>query len=150
MIIKVFLYLIFGHMQLICCWIYVIRSDVYMCTPTVIFDIAFLDIWNLRFCVGVFWGNRPNYYPVTTPLTVCYPLPEVCQPGQYSNNSISPCNLCPRGTYQPDSAATSCVSCPDGTSTATDGTTNSSQCIGQSTKLELYCHNTWCMCLTCR
>ncbi|XP_072033451.1 uncharacterized protein [Amphiura filiformis] len=39
---------------------------------------------------------------------------DTCLPGQSSETGFAPCAVCPRGFYQPGTAATDCIACPDG------------------------------------
>ena len=53
---------------------------------------------------------------------------EKCPPGQKSDTGLAPCSKCAIGTYQPESSATSCRSCPRGQTTDSEGSTSLLQC----------------------
>jgi hypothetical protein len=44
-----------------------------------------------------------------------------CKPGTYSPHGVAPCTLCPKGTWQSASKATSCVACDALTNTSKRG-----------------------------
>ncbi|XP_046338241.2 sushi, von Willebrand factor type A, EGF and pentraxin domain-containing protein 1-like [Haliotis rufescens] len=51
-----------------------------------------------------------------------------CPPGEFSDTGLSPCSLCPLGTFQPDHSSTSCRRCPPGTITPLDGAVTIQDC----------------------
>ncbi|XP_019641732.1 PREDICTED: sushi, von Willebrand factor type A, EGF and pentraxin domain-containing protein 1-like [Branchiostoma belcheri] len=54
---------------------------------------------------------------------------ERCSPGSFSVNGLAPCTPCPRGQYQPESQRTSCLKCPMGYSTTSNGSKSSKECF---------------------
>ncbi|XP_022105682.1 sushi, von Willebrand factor type A, EGF and pentraxin domain-containing protein 1-like isoform X2 [Acanthaster planci] len=52
-----------------------------------------------------------------------------CSCGTWYNQESEECDYCPRGSYQDQQAAESCVECPPGTTTADEGAKNSSSCV---------------------
>nr|XP_045002250.1 signal peptide, CUB and EGF-like domain-containing protein 2 isoform X2 [Jaculus jaculus] len=52
----------------------------------------------------------------------------LCQPGEYSADGFSPCQLCGLGTFQPDVGRTSCFSCGGGLPTRRLGATSFQDC----------------------
>ena len=56
-----------------------------------------------------------------------------CQPGTFSpsglNETSSPCQPCPKGTYSGLDGATECNACPGGTNTVGIGAENVSMCV---------------------
>lgn len=57
-----------------------------------------------------------------------------CQPGYKSNAAGTNCDICPKGTYQPEENQVTCESCPNDQSTRTTGSTAKAKC-------EDYCPN---------
>ncbi|XP_022105685.1 fibropellin-1-like isoform X2 [Acanthaster planci] len=51
-----------------------------------------------------------------------------CSSGTWYNQDSEDCDYCPRGSYQEQQAAESCIDCPPGTTTANEGAKNSSSC----------------------
>ena len=56
-------------------------------------------------------------------------LLDICQPGQYSDDGLGPCFLCPIGLYNMEYKQTACVSCPPGLTTATEGSSSNTDCM---------------------
>lgn len=52
----------------------------------------------------------------------------VCKPGNYLNVSSTNCQLCPVGTYQPQTQQTECIRCPAGTTTKFGGQAINDSC----------------------
>ncbi|XP_038060587.1 sushi, von Willebrand factor type A, EGF and pentraxin domain-containing protein 1-like [Patiria miniata] len=52
-----------------------------------------------------------------------------CSSGTWYNKLTGECDYCSRGSYQNQQAAQSCIECPPGTTTATEGAKNSSSCV---------------------
>ena len=65
-------------------------------------------------------------YSVTT---VC--VTAICSAGYY-RQANGDCAVCPRGTYQPATNATSCVQCAEGYTTPAPGATAGTFCISGS------------------
>ncbi|OWF51465.1 sushi, von Willebrand factor type A, EGF and pentraxin domain-containing protein 1-like [Mizuhopecten yessoensis] len=51
-----------------------------------------------------------------------------CQSGSYYDATTEECVLCPVGQYQTEPRKSTCIQCPYGTSTATTGSSNQTQC----------------------
>lgn len=51
-----------------------------------------------------------------------------CKKGEYSVSGLASCTACPKGEYQPNIRGTSCLKCPDGTSTVDIGTQTVEDC----------------------
>ena len=62
----------------------------------------------------------------------CFLYSVGCEPGSYFNPESDKCELCPIGTYNDGSQITECMSCPPHTSTSTNGSESSDDCIGES------------------
>ena len=56
----------------------------------------------------------------------------ICKEGYYHNLVTDSCSKCEKGTYQPTSGNTTCVSCPAGTTTRYDGANADTDCQGRS------------------
>ncbi|XP_041478166.1 sushi, von Willebrand factor type A, EGF and pentraxin domain-containing protein 1-like [Lytechinus variegatus] len=54
---------------------------------------------------------------------------DICDAGHFSPTGVAPCELCPIGTYQPETLSTSCLQCPNGTNTMASGSNHIQQCI---------------------
>ncbi|XP_073897202.1 signal peptide, CUB and EGF-like domain-containing protein 2 isoform X3 [Castor canadensis] len=52
----------------------------------------------------------------------------LCQPGEYSADGFTPCQLCALGTFQPEAGRTSCFPCGGGLSTKHLGATSFQDC----------------------
>lgn len=52
-----------------------------------------------------------------------------CSRGYYHDSQSKTCIKCPYGQYQPDSKRTSCITCPNGTTTVKKGAFEESQCL---------------------
>ncbi|XP_047375152.1 signal peptide, CUB and EGF-like domain-containing protein 2 isoform X10 [Sciurus carolinensis] len=52
----------------------------------------------------------------------------LCQPGEYSADGFTPCQLCSLGTFQPEAGRTSCFPCGGGLSTKHLGATSFQDC----------------------
>ncbi|XP_036077756.1 signal peptide, CUB and EGF-like domain-containing protein 2 isoform X2 [Rousettus aegyptiacus] len=52
----------------------------------------------------------------------------LCQPGEYSADGFTPCQLCALGTFQPEAGRTSCFSCGGGLPTKHLGATSFQHC----------------------
>ena len=52
-----------------------------------------------------------------------------CPSGYYKNDSG--CELCPKGTYSNESSQASCVDCPTGDYTYSEGSVSVDQCYGE-------------------
>ena len=66
-------------------------------------------------------------------INIC-PL-EQCLPGSTSSDGLEPCETCQRGFYQPQYAQTSCLECPQDTTTWQRGSRVQDDCGG---KFQLY------------
>ena len=65
-------------------------------------------------------------------MMLCYIfVTETCLPGYFSKTGYEPCTPCHIGTYQSNSESTECLSCPNGYSTITVESYDSSQCRGR-------------------
>jgi len=53
----------------------------------------------------------------------------ICIPGQFLNATDNQCQSCAMGSYQPDKQQTSCIECPENTSTLSDAATSREDCI---------------------
>eukprot|EP00794_Sanderia_malayensis_P006970 gene6970-7755_t len=53
---------------------------------------------------------------------------KICQPGEYSENGLSPCTASPPGTYTEGERQTSSTPCPTGTTTVIPGASSRFQC----------------------
>lgn len=51
-----------------------------------------------------------------------------CPPGQYSVNGFKPCQLCVRGSYQPEAGRALCFHCGGGLTTKHDGAFSFQDC----------------------
>ncbi|XP_065058048.1 sushi, von Willebrand factor type A, EGF and pentraxin domain-containing protein 1-like [Rhopilema esculentum] len=51
-----------------------------------------------------------------------------CIAGQFKNLATGTCQPCPKGTYQPNEGATSCISCPEGSTTVGNDVRNETSC----------------------
>jgi hypothetical protein len=58
-------------------------------------------------------------------------LLEKCPAGKQPKSDQSHCELCPRGTYQPEAGEAKCISCSPGKSTKKEGALKESDCEGQ-------------------
>lgn len=55
---------------------------------------------------------------------------ELCEPGEYSNNGMQPCKMCPKGQYSVDTGATTCKYCPTNYTTEHHRSTSHADCQG--------------------
>jgi len=51
-----------------------------------------------------------------------------CMAGQFKNLTSGLCQACPKGTYQPNEGATSCITCPEGSTTIAGDVKNYTSC----------------------
>ena len=51
-----------------------------------------------------------------------------CIAGQFKNLATGTCQPCPKGTYQPNEGSTSCISCPEGSTTVGNDVRNHTSC----------------------
>ena len=51
-----------------------------------------------------------------------------CKAGEFKNLATGKCKPCPKGTYQPNEGATSCISCPEGSTTIEGDVKNFTSC----------------------
>ena len=54
---------------------------------------------------------------------------EVCSPGTFSADGLTPCRPCPVGTYQSDHGRTLCLPCGPGVLTRDAGSTGFHDCL---------------------
>ncbi|XP_070188097.1 uncharacterized protein [Littorina saxatilis] len=85
--------------------------------------------------------------PCPTPLTTLNPgstavnacdIP-TCGPGLFYNSTQAQCLQCPMGTYQPQSAQRSCITCPDSRTTLAAGRTTVSDCVSACVTVQNAC-----------
>ncbi|GFO32179.1 signal peptide, cub and egf-like domain-containing protein 1 [Plakobranchus ocellatus] len=76
-------------------------------------------------CANLSQNNiRISAEPGADNLAKCNKL--VCLPGYYPNGPV--CSPCPYGSYQPEQWQDSCIPCPNGKTTYTQGATNNTEC----------------------
>ena len=57
---------------------------------------------------------------------------EPCEPGYHSPDGLSPCNICPKGTYQPKMQRSVCIQCKSGIYGGKEGATSNADCPSKS------------------
>ncbi|XP_077862127.1 uncharacterized protein LOC100378937 [Saccoglossus kowalevskii] len=78
--------------------------------------------------------NDTSTYGVAVSESSCR---DFCEPGSFSNTGLSPCQQCPRHTYQNDSRATGCEPCPSGMGTLAPGSSSADLCVDYDICVEL-------------
>ncbi|KAK3234869.1 hypothetical protein CYMTET_54899, partial [Cymbomonas tetramitiformis] len=69
-----------------------------------------------------------------------------CEPGMFSHAGASACNLCARGTYQPDAGRVECIDCPRGTYADRTGSVTCQACVPHSTTSASVAATRWSDC----
>ena len=62
-------------------------------------------------------------------------IPASCLSGSFRDIFSNSCQICPRGFYQPQAQQTSCLPCPEQTTTTVEGATTDSSCIRTFNKM---------------
>ena len=63
---------------------------------------------------------------------------EICLPGTFYEESKKSCELCPLSQYQDKTGQASCMACPNGKITRSQGTSSVDGCIGRYTCARVY------------
>ena len=76
--------------------------------------------------------SNSNLSPLPPPPPRPLPFKVICSPGFYRNDTTNTCEACLRGSYQPNTGATTCESCGGNFTTAAENSTSASECYGEN------------------
>ncbi|XP_022103007.1 sushi, von Willebrand factor type A, EGF and pentraxin domain-containing protein 1-like [Acanthaster planci] len=129
----------YGYAEILCEPGYVANNEDYVCSACSSGFLYDNSTSECRFCPRGYYQTEQAQFscdqcpPGTTTVvegannkTWCE---EACLAGNFSSNGIVPCFKCMLGEYQPLPGQTSCVACPNGTTTQDYGAQSLNQCL---------------------